>query len=90
MLGIGLSVAGVGVILLLTTRLRFFRSFMTVRRQLIQQATAAGDTDRATKLSHELHVYEARLPKYALWFIYAGLATTLICAILLFHGTRTI
>lgn len=88
--GTGLAVTFIGVILLVTTRLQFFRGFMAIRRQLIQQANAAGEIDRAAKLAHELHVCEVRLPRFAFSFICAGFAIMLICAVLLLRGTSTI
>jgi hypothetical protein len=87
---LGISVAFLGVIMFVTSRLRFFRSFMAIRRQLIEQATISGDTDRAAALSRDLEAWENRFPKYALWLICAGLIIAFACAALLFHGTRTI
>ena len=89
-LGAGLCIVFLGIILLIVRRSRLFRAFMAIRRHLIEQANAAGDLDRAARLSHELHVCEVRLSNYAIWLICAGSAIAVFAVVLLVHGTRTI
>jgi hypothetical protein len=85
-----IALAFVGGIMFAVTRLRLFRGFNAIRRQLIAQATASGDSGRAARLSRELSAWEERFPKYALGLIVAGIVLALLFALLLAYGMRTI
>ena len=90
MVALGFSLLTVGVIVFVTTRLRFFRAFVALRHQLVEEAARRGDSNAAARQAHELLVLERRLPKYGLAIAGVGLLIVGISFLLLFHGTRTI